>query len=70
MWDNRKLKWLLAANFLVLSGCIYNVSDEIREKFELVPYPNDEFKETVITHLIGDLVICYSVEYICKQIYL
>lgn len=48
MSENPKLKWLLVANFMVITSCIFNTSDDLREQFELVPYPNDEFKQTVI----------------------
>ena len=43
--ENGKLKWLMAANFLVLACCIFDTSDELRETFQLVAYPTDEFKE-------------------------
>jgi hypothetical protein len=68
--ENAKLKYLLLANFLVLTCCIFNGSDELRETFELVPYPNDDFKMTVIKMLILDIVFCYSVEKSCKYFYL
>jgi len=70
MSENPKLKYLLLANFIVLTCCIFNTSDELREKFELVPYPNDEFKTTVIRMLVIDLGFCYAVEKTCKSIYL
>jgi len=44
MRENRKLGVLLALNFLVLTCCIFNGSEELRELFQLVPYPSDEFK--------------------------
>jgi len=70
MSENPKLKYLLIANFLVLASCIFNTSDELRETFELVEYPNDDFKQTVIKVLVMDLVFCYIVESTCKKIYL
>jgi len=68
--ENPKLKWLLVANFLFVTSIIFDSSDEIRENMELVAYPNDEFKETVIKVLVMDLVWCYAVEKTCKLIYL
>lgn len=68
--ENRKLKWLMAGNFMVLTCCIFDTSDELRETFELVPYPNEEFKQTVIRMLTIDLVFCYVVEKTCKSFYL
>lgn len=70
MSENYKLKYLLALNFLVLTCCIFNGSDELRETFELVPYPNDEFKQTVIRMLLIDLAFCYALESACKAVYL
>jgi hypothetical protein len=48
----------------------FNMSDEIRELFELVPFPNEEFQYTVIYSLCIDLAVCYSIEQLCKRIYL
>lgn len=70
MRDNKYLMYLLAANFFVLTGVIFNASDEIRELFELVPYPDDEFKEKVITVLVIDLGFCLTLEHIVKTAYL
>jgi len=70
MSENKKLKYLLILNFLVLTCCIFNGSDELRETFELVPYPNDAFKKTVINVLILDLSFCYILESISKALYL
>ena len=70
MSENPKLKYLLIANFFVITSCIFNTSDELREKFELVEYPNDEFKQTVIKILFLDLAFCYVVEKTCKTIYI
>jgi len=70
MDENPKLKWLLLANFCVASMCIFDYSDELRETLELVAYPNDEFKKSVITVLFIDLAFCYVVEKTCKSIYL
>ena len=70
MSENKKLKYLLALNFLVLTCCIFNGSDELRETFELVPYPNEAFKQTVINVLVLDLAFCYILESIMKALYL
>lgn len=68
--ENGKLKWLMAANFLVLACCIFDTSDELRETFQLVAYPTDVFKEQVIRILMVDLAFCYFIETTCKRIYL
>ena len=68
--ENRKLQYLLIANFCVLTCCVFNTSDEFRENFEFVEYPNDEFKQTVIRILCVDLAFCYTFEKSCKLMYL
>ena len=70
MSENSKLKWLLVANFLFVTCIIFDTNDEIRENMELVAYPNDDFKQSVIKILFVDLVFCYFVEKTCKTIYL
>ena len=66
MNENWKLKWLLVANFFVLTTCIFNGSDELRELFELVPYPSEDFKFTVIRVLVMDLAFCYALDQALK----
>ena len=68
--QNGKLKWLLVANFVTVTCIIFNVNDELRETFELVPYPTDEFKQSVIKMLLIDLVWCYVVEKMLVKFYL
>ena len=70
MSENWKLKWLLILNFFVLTSCIFNTSDELRELFELVPYPSEDFKMDVIQMLLIDLAFCYGLEYSLKTRYL
>jgi cation-transporting ATPase 13A1 len=70
MNENSKLKWLLVANFWVLTTCVFNGSDELRELFELVPYPDEDFKWNVIQMLCLDLGFCYALESACKWKYL
>lgn len=70
MSENPKLKWLLVANFAVATCCIFDYSDDLRETLELVAYPNDEFKTTVIRILFIDLAFCYALEKACKMKYL
>ena len=70
MNENPKLKWLLVANFCVATACIFDYSDDLRETLELVAYPNDEFKKSVIRVLFLDLAVCYALEKACKTRYL
>lgn len=64
-----KLKRMLALNYFVCCLCIFDASEELSEAFQLIPYPNEEFKQTVITCLVLDLVLCYVVENTLKTIY-
>ena len=43
--ENKKLLYLLIGNFLVITCLIFDSSEELREQLELVPYPNDLFKQ-------------------------
>jgi len=70
MSENPKLGWLLVANFLFVASLIFDVNEEVRQNMELVAYPTDEFKQSVIRVLFMDLAFCYSVEKTCKTIYL
>jgi len=70
MSENKKLQYLLFANFCVATCLIFDYNDELRETFELVPYPNDEFKTSVIKMLFIDLAWCYALEKVCKTLYL
>lgn len=68
--ENTKLKRMLALNYFVCCLCIFDVSEELSEFLQLVPYPNEEFKQTVVICLILDLVLCYAIEKICKTLYI
>jgi len=70
MSENPKLKYLLLANFMVATCCIFDYSPDLRETLQLVEYPNDEFKMSVIRVLFTDLAVCYGFEKICKTMYL
>jgi len=56
--------------FLGATLITFNVSDEIREGLELVPFPTEEFQKTVITCLVLDLMVCYGIERLCRYFYL
>lgn len=68
--ENRMLRNMLVFLFMVALACIFNTSDELREMLELVPYPNMEFKTTVVSSLMIDFVVCYVTEKTCKNMYL
>lgn len=58
------------ANFMIATCCIFDYSPDIRETLQLVAYPNEEFKMSVVRILFIDLGVCYVLEKICKTMYL
>ena len=68
--ENKKLQRMLMAMFAVAAALIFDVSEDLRETFELVPFPNEEFQQEVIFWLVVDLVICYVIEKLMKNLYL
>ena len=68
--ENKKLMYLLFANFCVATCLIFDYSEELRDTFELVAYPNEDFKTKVISMLAIDLAWCYILEKACKMTYL
>lgn len=68
--ENKKLQRMLAFMFGMAVLITFNMSDEVREMFELVPFPSEEFQYTVIYCLCADLAVCYGIEQLCKNIYL
>ena len=68
--ENTKLKRMLFFMFLFATLITFNVSDELREGLELVPFPTPEFQQTVIASLLLDLCVCYGIEQICRHYYL
>lgn len=49
---------------------IFEVIPELNEGFELVPFPNEEFKNKIAYSLGADFVLCYGIEKLCKHLYL
>jgi hypothetical protein len=68
--NNGKLKWLLLANFLTVTCVVFDYNVDLRETLELVPYPNQDFKQSVIQILLIDLGFCYVVERALVALYL
>jgi magnesium-transporting ATPase (P-type) len=68
--ENRKLQGLLAFNFIACTMCVYDSNTELKEMLELVPFPNEEFQNTVMKCLMADLAVCYSIEKLMKFLYL
>jgi hypothetical protein len=68
--ENVKLKRMLVFMFFMATVITFNVSDELREGLELVPFPTPEFQQTVILCLVLDLCVCYGIEQLCRYYYL
>ena len=68
--ENKKLQRMLGFMFFMATMLIYNANDELRETLELVPFPTEEFQKDVMYSLIGDFIVCYSIESICRYFYL
>ena len=68
--ENVKLKRMLMLMFFVATCVIFDVSEDLRDALELVPFPNLEFQKTVIACLVADFIICFSIEQLMKTLYL
>lgn len=49
---------------------IFEVYPELNEGLELVPFPTEEFQQHIAASLFLDFIICYSIEKLCKHLYL
>ena len=49
---------------------IFEMSPELNEGLELVPFPNDEFQQNIAIALGLDFILCYGIEKLCKWRYL
>ena len=56
--------------YAVIIAVIFEVMPEMNEGLELVPFPNDEFKQKIAITLGADFVLCYGIEKLMKQLYL
>ena len=68
--ENKKLQRMLMLMFALAAALIFDVSEDLRDQFELVPFPNEEFQKEVIFWLVIDLIICYVIEKTMKALYL
>ena len=60
--ENTKMKRMIFIMFAVATALIFNTSTELQEALELVPFPDDDFQKKIMYTLIGDGIICYSIE--------
>lgn len=65
---NTKLKKVIAGLYFIAVLCILDV-EMIREYFELVPFPNEDFQMRVIVVLALDSALCLGVAKLIKRLY-
>jgi len=70
LWESKKLRNGMIMMYAVILLVIFEVAPEMNEGLELVPFPNDEFKQKIATTLGVDFVVCYGIEKLCKHLYL
>lgn len=68
--EHVKLKRMLIAMFAFAAAIIFDVSADLREFLELVPFPTEEFQKEIIIWLIADLALCWTIEKTMKTLYL
>ena len=56
--------------FFIATCIIFDVSEDLRDFLELVPFPNEEFQQEIIFWLIVDFILCYGIEKAMKNLYL
>ena len=68
--ENKKLRNMLIVMFGLATCIIFDVSEDLRDFLELVPFPNEEFQHEIIFWLVVDFVVCYVLEKTMKNLYL
>lgn len=68
--ENVKLKRMLFLMFVGAMCLIFDVSEDLRNFLELVPFPNLEFQKKIVYCLAADVVICFGIEKSMKHLYL
>ena len=66
----KKLRMAMFGMYACALAIIFEYIPELNEGFELVPFPNEEFKNKIAYSLGLDFVLCYGIEKLCKTIYL
>lgn len=68
--ENVKLKRAVMFMFCIALVIIFDVSEELRDFLELVPFPNVEFQQKIVISLLSDFVLCWGIEKTMKNRYL
>lgn len=70
IWESKKLRNGMVGLYAVALLVIFEVVPELNEGFELVPFPDEEFKNKIAYSLLADFALCYGIEKLCKHLYL
>lgn len=64
--ENRPLLWSLVATFILTFMFASETVPGLNKYFQLVPFPNDEMRDYVLTILVMDLISTYMLDVACK----
>lgn len=70
IWESKKLRNGMIGLYAVALLVIFETVPELNEGFELVPFPDEEFKNKIAYSLLADFALCYGIEKLCKHLYL
>ena len=67
--ENRSLLWSLLASFIMTFMFASESVPSLNKYFQLVSFPNDEFRDFIIKILVADVSICFAFDRLMKLIF-
>eukprot|EP00986_Skeletonema_menzelii_P014146 scaffold8992_cov144-Skeletonema_menzelii.AAC.2 len=67
--ENRSLLWSLLASFIMTFMFASESVPSLNKYFQLVPFPNDEFRDFIIKILVADVSICFLFDRLMKLLF-
>ena len=67
--ENRSLLWSLLASFIMTFMFASESVPSLNKYFQLVPFPNDEFRDFIIKILVADVSISFAFDRLMKLIF-
>ena len=67
--ENRSLLYSLLASFIMTFMFASESVPSLNKYFQLVPFPNDEFRDFIIKILVADVSICFAFDRLMKLIF-
>ncbi len=67
--ENRPLLWSLLATFILTFMFASESIPGLNKYFQLVPFPDEEFRNFIIKLLVGDVIICFVFDRAMKGIF-